>query len=902
MRNPSFMSIVVTIAAVLAGAALTYATSYAQTEGPQDIAAEEAKAKAELYRQFHLAESAATANQDDYDAIYYDLDLDANTSTNVLSGTVEMHATVTGASLAQVELNFDDNMTVSACTSGGSGTTYSHASDILTIDLDRTYSHGETFAVSATYSGTPTGGAFEFDSHNSLPMIWSLSEPFGARTWWPCKDIPSDKADSVDVKFTVPEGMIVASNGLLVSETTASGKTTFWWHESYPITTYLVSVAAYEYTTYSDYYVYAPSDSMEIQFYVFPDHYSSVQENYAKTKDMIAVFASLYGEYPFLNEKYGHAEFKWGGGMEHQTISSMGGWSEALIAHELAHMWWGDMVTCSDFHHIWMNEGFATYSEALWWEQSSGVAAYQQDMELAKYYGPGTIYVPDTSDFYRIFHSGLSYNKGSWVLHMLRHVVGDSTFFDILQTYYADPSVQYGNASTEDFKAICESVSGMDLEAYFQQWIYEEYYPVYKYDWSYVDNGGTYDVDLTIEQLQTNTVFVMPIDITINMVGGTDTTLVVQNDLALQSYTLTVLGEPVSIELDRDDWILKQVEEPLVDPTLDRGILLVNGVRWATYGSEITTAYEDSAFWGRFPIEFWDCWDEPAGGYPSTLPAPLGRGSVPPDTLKQFSTVIWVGNNYGGDLVPWQETSIMSYVTAGGNVLLMSRMGTDFLNGAMTSYLGIEWVESNYNTISNCVSAQPGLIDMNRIGSQNYVSVFDTTLATGESTLLFKETTTFGQDRGLGVWRDPKWSGHINPYGGQFVFLSGRPYRWNRDQLRSNVEYILEFIMREGVTVSTPPGGPAAGAFQLFQNYPNPFSPGTVISFYLPRTSNAKVTIFDAAGREVAVLLEGRTKAGLRRVRWGGSDGRGRAAPSGIYFYQVEAGPWKAVRKMTLTR
>lgn len=902
MKKVPFLLIALTVTAALVAYLIPVGTACAQAQGPEDVAEEEAKAKAGLYRLIYTAEQGATANQDDYDVHYYDIDLNVDPSTSTLSGTVEMRAKVTGASLTQAELNFSGSMTVTAVTAGGSASTWTHVSDILTINLDRAYVTDETFAVSATYAGAPSGGAFEFDSRSGKPMVWSLSEPFGARTWWPCKDIPSDKADSVDVRFTVPEGMIAASNGSLVSAVNAGGNTTYWWHESYPITTYLVSIAAHEYTTYSDYYVYAPGDSMEIQFYVFPDHYASVQATYAKTKDMIATFASLYGEYPFIEEKYGHAEFLWGGGMEHQTITSLGGWSESLIAHELAHMWWGDMVTCSDFHHIWINEGFATYSEALWWEQSQGEAAYKQDMELAKYYGPGTIYVPDTSDFNRIFHSGLSYNKGSWVLHMLRHVVGDATFFDILQTYYADPSAQYGNASTEDFQAVCESVSGLDLSDYFHQWIYEEYYPVYQYDWTFVENLGLYDIELNIAQLQTNTVFKMPIDVTVHMLGGSDTTLVVSNTMAAQSFTLTVEGEPVSIELDKDDWILKEVEEPLVNPTLDGGILLVNGVSWTTYGAEITTAYEDSAFWGRYAISFWDCYAEPAGGYPSTLPVPMGHGSVPPDTLKKFSTVIWVGNNYGGDLVNWQETSVMSYLNAGGNVLLMARMGTDFLNGAMASYLGIEWAESNYNSISNCVSAHPGLVDMSVTGSQSYVSVFDTSLATSESTLLFKETVSFGQDRGLGVWRDPRWSGDINPYGGQFVFLSGRPYRWNRAQLRSNVEYILEFLFREDVTVSAPPGGPSAGAFQLFQNYPNPFAPSTLISFYMPKASAVRVTVFDAAGREVAVLLDGRVKAGLRRVPWDGSDSRGRAAPSGVYFYSVEAGPWKAVRKMTLAR
>ncbi len=877
------------------------AAALAQSQGPEDIADELARAKARRYMLLMGAEKAATANQDDYDAYYYMLELDFDPSARIVSGTVEMRALVSGSSIDQVELNLKDNMAVSAVMSGaGMPLSFTHSSDLLTIGLDRTYYNGETVVVAVTYSGDPTGDSFDFGSHAGKPMIWSLSEPFGAREWWPCKDVPSDKADSVDVKFTVPEGMIVASNGLLVGSTTELGKTTYWWHESYPISTYLVSIAAYEYTTFSDYYVYSPADSMEIQFFVFPDHYSSVQTNYAKTKDMIAAYASMFGEYPFIDEKYGHAEFLWGGGMEHQTITSLGGYGESLIAHELAHMWWGDMITCKDFHHIWVNEGFATYCEALWNEQAYGEAAYHQDMELAKYFGPGTIYVPETTDFNRIFHSGLSYNKGSWVLHMLRHVVGDSAFFDILRAYYADPSLQYGVADTEDFQAVCEAVSGLDLSDFFHQWIYEEYYPVYHYAWSWSENGGAYDIDLTIDQLQSNTVFKMPIDVTLTTVSG-ETTLVVWNTLAQQSFSLTVDDEPVSLALDKDDWILKEVEEPLASATLDEGILLVNGVSWTTYGAEITSAYADSAFWGRFPIAFWDCFDEPAGGYPSSLPAPNGHGPVPADTLARYSTVIWVGNNYNGDLTDWQDTSIMSYMKAGGNVLLMSRMGTDFLNAAMVSYLGITWAESNYNVISNCVSKHAGLQSMSPTGQQSYVSVFDTSLAASGSVLLFAETASFGEERGLGVWHDPSWSGGVNPYGGQFAFLSGRPYRWNHGQLRANVEYILENFFREGSILSSP-DGPSAGAFKLYRNRPNPFSASTVISFHVPTACAVRVAVFDAAGREIAVLTEDRVKPGLCKIPWDGTNGHGAEMPSGVYFYRVSAGRWKAAGKMTIAR
>ena len=248
--------------------------------------------------------------------------------------------------------------------------------------------------------------------------------------------------------------------------------------------------------------------------------------------------------------------------MEHQTCTSLGGWSEALIAHELAHQWWGDMITCRDFHHIWLNEGFATYSEALYWEQVDGKVRYFEDMRHNEYFGSGTIYVPDLSDVWRIFHGGLSYRKGSCVLHMLRHVVGDSTFFDILHAYY-DSQFQHGTAVTEDFQAICEAVSGMELDWFFQEWIYGEYYPIYAYHWSSTKQGGDYDVTLKIEQLQTDTtgLFTMPIDVTF-LTYDDEKTFVVFDSLQIQTFELTLNFYPLFVILDEEGWILKKTVTP----------------------------------------------------------------------------------------------------------------------------------------------------------------------------------------------------------------------------------------------------------------------------------------------------------------------------------------------------
>jgi hypothetical protein len=717
--------------------------------------------------------------------------------------------------------------------------------------------------------------------------------------------VPSDKADSVDIHITVPSDLIVASNGNLISETINGSDKTYHWSERYPITTYLVSVAIHPYTVYSDWYVYSPTDSMEVQYYVFPDKYEAMQSVYGMTVEMIEVFSSLFGEYPFINEKYGHAHFLWGGGMEHQTCSSLyyAIAHEYLNVHELAHMWWGDMITCDSFHHIWLNEGFAVYSEALWSQEKYGVAKYHQDMENTKYFGGGTIFVPNPDDFSRIFNVGLSYNKASWVPHMLRHIVGDATFYDILTTYYADTRYQYGTATTEEFRDLCEDVAGIDLDWFFHQWIYEEYYPQYEYNWSSAPNGGLYDVSLTIDQVQTNYIFKMPIDVTVTTTAG-DTTFVVWDSLATQAFTLTVDSPPIQVALDKDDWILCTIEEPVIDPTFHRGILVVNGVDFDTYGSAIWSAYADSAFWGSYDMSFWDCFEETGSGYPANVPTPLGHGPIPADTLKEFSTVVWVGNNYNGDLPKWTDTAIQSYLQAGGNVLLMSRMGRDFVDEDLRSYLGITWREFPENTLNNCVATYPGLVDMTLAGgTQTYCAVFDTSLATSESTLLFKETASFSTHRGLGAIRIPVGGGTDREDGGRFAFLSGRPYRWNHDALRANVEFMLGSLLNEPYvpTGIEPPATPKA-ALRLEQNHPNPFNPETTIRYTVPTGGLVDMKIYDVSGRLVRTLVSRELPAGEHSVLWDGKNTGGESVASGVYFYRMIAGGQAVTKKMVMLR
>jgi len=510
-----------------------------------------------------------TLAQSEYDAKYYKLDLNLNDTTQIVSGSVYIYAQALVNGFVNLELNFFDNpqMYIDSIKTNNTSLTFSWYGDIVHITLDQPYNQ-EPFDVTVYYHGHPLEGglqSFDWSSHGSpsVPVISTLSEPYFAQAWWPCKDIPQDKADSADINITVRPDLIVASNGLLREVIDHGTTKTYKWHEKYPITTYLIMIATTNYTIFSNwYYPITGPDSMEVRYFVYPEYLSSAQDLYPVTPSMIEFYANTFGEYPFVEEKYGMAHFTWGGAMEHQTCTSIlyYWYSEYVIAHELAHQWWGDYITCQNWHHIWLNEGFASYCEALWYEHLYGIGYYHTYMGNMKFTSGGTIYIQDTTNVDIIF-GNIVYDKGAWVLHMLRHVVGDSVFFHILRSYYSDPRYAHASALTEDFQGICEEASGMDLDYFFQQWIYGTYYPKYRYSWIYeLAGSGYYDVYLHIDQYQSTppTYFSMPIDVTINA-GGSDTTFVEFNDSLYKDLQFRVLGSPSNLRLDKDEWILRSV-------------------------------------------------------------------------------------------------------------------------------------------------------------------------------------------------------------------------------------------------------------------------------------------------------------------------------------------------------
>ena len=503
-------------------------------------------------------------NWREYDMDYYRIDLEINHGAQVIYGRVGIYGTVVVPSLDSVMVDLLDTLTVDSVYDQSGSLVFEHLDDRVTVHLDKEHVQGESFYFTVVYRGKPasSGGflGFSFSSRNGLPLITTLSEPMGARSWWPCNDIPRDKVDSVDIIVTVDTSLVVSSNGLVVSDVdNGNGTHTTHWKSRYPIAPYLISLAVHPYAVWHDWYKYSPVDSMPLDFYVYPDE-SLNSRQYFKyvVAHMLTVLAGPFGLYPFIEEKYGCTHFNWGGAMEHQTntstTSSAFGYSQPVVVHELAHQWWGDMVTCSDWHHIWMNEGFATYAEALYFEADSGINYYHAYMNSFDYPGGGSVYIQDTTNIWNIF-GAIVYDKGGWVLHMLRHVVGDSLFFVSLENYRDQYTWSY--ASTEDFQRVVENTAGIDLGWFFQEWIYGTGRPYYVYSHlSEPDSAGGWNTYLHISQVHgaLPEVYTMPIDIRITSEAG-DETKVVLNNRRVQNFVLHTDTEPFVVTLDPDRWI-----------------------------------------------------------------------------------------------------------------------------------------------------------------------------------------------------------------------------------------------------------------------------------------------------------------------------------------------------------
>jgi len=560
------MLLPVRVLLVLAALGLSFSVASAAQTEPQspaefhrELAAQKAAGLAAARAAF--GPSASSLEQLNYDVTYYDLDIQILEAIGEVRGSVYMEARSLINSIDQFDVDLYFSMAVDSVRMDGAPVSFSHVGDEVFITPPAPLDSGAVFGVTIYYHGNPASGgfgAFGFNTQNGYPMIWSLSEPYFARNWWPCKDSPSDKADSVDIHITCRDDLFASSNGLLVGETdNGNGTKTYDWHHGYPITTYLVSVAVTNYVRFDFAYKYnGGADSMPVYLWVYPSNTGSAWAGPQLADSMLVALSQYYGPYPFLDEKYAVSQFPWGGGMEHQTNTSQGGFSTFLNIHELAHQWWGDMVTCANWGHIWLNEGFASWSEALYQEWMYGDAAYRSYMRGMRYTGGGTVFCDDTTSTARIFNSGLSYDKGAWVLHMLRGVLGDADFFAALAEYRKE--FEYKSATTEDFRDACEAATGRDLDWFFSEWVYGHNYPIYQYAYRSIADGDQYHVVIKLLQVQTTSpsVFTMPVQI--GLTNGIDDTLfTVWNNSSGQIYDVYLPFQPGMMTLDPNDWILK---------------------------------------------------------------------------------------------------------------------------------------------------------------------------------------------------------------------------------------------------------------------------------------------------------------------------------------------------------
>lgn len=528
-----------------------------------------------------------------FDVKFYHLktDVSINRYAKYIKGNVLCKFESNIDNLLQIGLNLNRSLHVDSIT--GNALSYTIVGDNIKIYLDHPYNTGQNAEVCIWYQGVPklAGGykGLRYETHhNGNPIIATLSTPYLAQYWYPCKDGPEDKADSVFIDITVPDTIIngnhviAVSNGLLENMTAAEGKVTFCWRHKYPIVTYYVMMAISNYSHFQQTFTGNGGEVFPIDYYVFKENDSISQIGVAGLPAVMQFFSDIYGKYPFWREKYGMSELGYYGAIENQTntiINNMGPDWFMTSLHELSHMWFGDMITCANWHHAWMNEGFATYSEALWQEHTGGINAYHNYLNYSPAYMGGTLYLQNDLDTFNIFQE-IVYTKGSWVLHMLRGVLGDSTFFDCLQTYARTPGFMYKNASTEDFRDLCENISGKDLTTFFDQWVYDQYYPLYHYNFE--QDTTSKILTLRIIQAQDSLngwreVFEMPLRIKIRDVNGRDTLITVWNNQKDQEYSFRMNANvnhiSSSVILDYQIWVICKT---FFKPNLPIGIKEIN--------------------------------------------------------------------------------------------------------------------------------------------------------------------------------------------------------------------------------------------------------------------------------------------------------------------------------------
>jgi aminopeptidase N len=509
-------------------------------------------------------------NTQNYDITYHELrfTVNPNNTPAAISGIVKTTFTAL-ANMNTITFDMATQLVVSSVTMNSVNLTYSQSNYELNINFPSTISSGTSASVIITYAGIPptTEGAFTRGTHAGTPVIYTLSEPFGARDWWPCKQDLNDKINSFDMYITAPSAFYSVSNGLEQSRIVTGANATTHFKHLYPIPAYLIvlNITNYQFFNQQAGLGTLSSPYFPIVNYLYPEsNTTTVQNQLGVTPGIMNLFESLLEPYPFRNEKYGHAQFGWGGGMEHTTVSSMGSFGRDLISHELAHHWFGNKITCGTWKDIWLNEGLTEYMSGLVHEQdgaSNFVTWKTNKINNITSQPGGATYLTDAGalNVNTIFSSRLTYNKGSMITHMLRWKLGDVKFFQALKSYLADPALAYGYAVTANLKSHLEAAdNGNSLTEFFNDWLYNQGYPTYTIT---AQNWGTGQVKIIVNQTQSHSsvsFFEMPLEIRLTGSGAQVLDVVVNNTTNAQEFIVSVPFVVTGVAFDPNKHIISK--------------------------------------------------------------------------------------------------------------------------------------------------------------------------------------------------------------------------------------------------------------------------------------------------------------------------------------------------------
>lgn len=520
--------------------------------------------------------TTASPEEEKYDVNKVHLDIALNNESVYIEGKATTTALILESNFALYVFELNKLLEIDSVIIDGLKAQFSRNEDIVNVLTPKVYQAWSTMVADVYYHGKPDGGSvffFQSGLNNAPAEAWSslvtytLSEPYYAKDWWPCKQSLTDKIDTTRVWITVPDSLMAGSNGVLEQVTPMSGgKSRYEWKMQYPVAYYLLSASVADYFDYSFDIKLPGGIPMKVQNFIYdrPGILDTFQQQIDTTAQMLNYFSELFGLYPFWKDKYGHCMAPVFGGMEHQTMTTLHNFRSPLVAHELAHQWFGDNVTCASWQDIWLNEGFATYAEYLYAEHFWGAkAAYEYMQNIHKLIlddttVTGSVYVPtgDTVNPYRIFDGRLSYNKGAAALHMLRYLVNDDVQFfamlSMLQRQY-----HHGNLSTYQFQEFMKTIPGIDFDNFFKQWVYGEGYPVYNISWNQLSDRLYIRIKQETAVPSSVSLYTIPVEMTFKTTSG-DTTVKLDNNGADELLVFNVNNTVTDVIFDPLNFILNK--------------------------------------------------------------------------------------------------------------------------------------------------------------------------------------------------------------------------------------------------------------------------------------------------------------------------------------------------------